>query len=180
MKRLLYIVPIVCLWLSACTPNPPEPTPQPDVFDYGSITSYGAYYAETGLPNNVYMLDVYTHELRLNREGFIEGSGRNLCLSDIFTPPTDSTLQAGVTYVTDTTGEAGTFLPGQNFDGNINGAYLLDITDGKVTNITLFQSGTFALHYDGDTTCIDFELLTTSKKAYKASCRAILPYKKKK
>lgn len=166
--------------LFACKPvNPPAPA-TPDFFDYGNITCYGAYYAETGLPSNVYMLDVYTHDLRLNREGYIEGSGRNLCLSDVFTLPTDTTLLEGVTYVTDTTGAANTFLPGQDFDGNINGAYLLDIDSGKVTGITLFQSGSFVLNYEGDTACIDFELLTTSKKVYKASCRAILPYKKKK
>lgn len=163
--------------LAACTPKP-KPTPADDVFTFGQVTRYGAHYQDEGIESNVYMLDVYTEGLRLNEQEKIEGSGRNLCFSDVFTLPADTRLQYDVTYSADTTGQADTFLPGQDFDGNINGAYLLDIVDGKISKITLFDKGTFTMTQSGDTTHIVFELVTTAKTVYKATFHAPLTYKR--
>lgn len=161
----------------SCSPTP-KPVPADDVFTFGQVTRYGAHYQNEGIESNVYMLDVYSEGLSLNANEKIEGTGKNLCFSDVFTLPTDTRLQYDVTYSADTTGKADTFLPGQDFDGNINGAYLLDIADGKVSSITLFQSGTFTLTQVGDTTHIVFELITASKAVYKATFHAPLTYKR--
>ena len=179
MKRpLIYVFTNVLILslLVSCKPTPPTPTSQ-DEYDYGFITRYGAYYAEQGIPSNVFMLDVYTPGLRLNDEGYIEGSGRNLCFSDVFTPSTATALQDGVVYTADSTGREDSFLPGQDFEGNINGAYLLDIKDNKVTAITLISNGTFVISHVADTMHIDFELVTDKKTVYKATYHARITYK---
>ena len=175
MKKLLPILAL--LFVVGCKPTPPRPTPQPDVYDYGFVTRYGAFYEDQGIPNNVFMLDVYTSGLRLNDEGYIEGSGRNLCLSDVFTLPTETALQDNVVYSADSTGNAGTFLPGQDFEGNINGAYLLDIQDNKVASITLLKNGTFTITHVADTAHIVFEFVTDKKAVYKATYHARISYK---
>lgn len=179
MKPVPHIVfVIVSVFVSvfvSCTPAP-KPVPADDVFTLGQVTRYGAHYQDEGIPSNVYMLDVYSDGLTLNEQNKIEGTGKNLCFSDVFTLPTDTRLQYDVTYQADTTGNADTFLPGQDFDGNINGAYLLDIRDGKVLSITLFQSGTFRMTQSADTTHIVFELVTTTKSVYKATFHAPLTY----
>ena len=180
MKRLLFYIVVLSCLLASCKPNTPRPTPQVQQFDYGRVIRYGAFYAEGGLENNVYELDIYSPGLKLNWQGYIEGSGYNLCFSDVFTLPTDSVLQEGVTYQADSTGRADSFLPGKDYEGNINGAYLLDITDGQINSITLFKNGTFVLTNHGDTTDITFELVTTSNTVYKASFHAPLYYKKQK
>lgn len=181
-RQLLRTAPLLLLLMAtSCTHrNRPKPVQTDLTFDYGFVTRYGAYYADGGLDNNVYMLDVYSPGLRLNKEGYMEGSGYNLCLSDVFTLPTDSVLLEGITYQSDTTGRADTFLPGQDFEGNVNGAYLLNIADGQIASIMLFASGSFELLQEGDTTHITFELLTPSRQTYKGTFRAPLPYKKHK
>lgn len=178
MKPIRYIVALLLVTLAACTPKP-VPAPEDDVYTFGQVTRYGAYYQEQGIENNVYMLDVYTSGLSLNEQEKIVGSGRNLCFSDVFTLPADTKLQYGVTYSADSTGRADTFLPGQDFEGNINGAYLLDIQDSQVASITLFKNGTFVMEQVGDTTHITFELVTTNNRLYKAVFHAPLTYKRK-
>lgn len=178
MKPIRYIVALLLVTLAACTPKP-IPVPEDDVYTFGQVTRYGAYYQEQGIENNVYMLDVYTSGLSLNEQEKIVGSGRNLCFSDVFTLPADTKLQYGVTYSADSTGRADTFLPGQDFEGNINGAYLLDIQDSQVASITLFKNGTFVMEQVGDTTHITFELVTTNNRLYKAVFHAPLTYKRK-
>lgn len=178
MKTVRYIFALlfVLAMVVSCSPNRPRPTTPTYQFDLGYVTRYGAFYANEGMPNNVYMLDLYSPGLRLNREGYMEGNGFNLCLSDVFTLPTDSVLQADVTYETDTTGRADSFLPGQDFEGNVNGAYLLEIKDGKIASITLFERGTFVLTNEGDTANIVFEMMTTGRQYCKALFRAPLYY----
>lgn len=177
MKPTRYI-PVLLVALTACTPKP-GPTPQEDVYTFGQVTRYGAHYQDQGIESNVYMLDLYTSGLSLNEQEKIVGSGRNLCFSDVFTLPEDTKLQYGVTYSADSTGRADTFLPGQDFEGNINGAYLLDIRDSKVSSITLFKNGTFVMEQAGDTTHITFELVTTDNRVYKTVFHAPLTYKRK-
>lgn len=178
MKQTRYIPALLLILMAACTPKP-VPVPEDDVYDYGFITRYGAYYQEQGIESNVFMLDVYTSGLRLNDQDKIEGTGLNLCFSDVFTLPTDNQLQDGVTYSMDSTGRADSFLPGQDYEGNINGAYLLNIKDGKISSITLMKEGTFTMTHSGDTAHIVFELITDKKTVYKATYHAPLPYKRK-
>ena len=178
--RHIFALPLLLALAVSCTPSRPTPVTPTYSFDLGYVTRYGAFYADEGLPNNVYMLDIYSPGLRLNHQGYMEGSGYNLCLSDVFTLPTDSVLQEGVTYEMDTTGRADSFLPGQDFEGNINGAYLLDIKDAKISSITLFSHGTFVLSNEGDTTNIVFEFITTDRQSFKATFRAPLYYIKSK
>ena len=181
MKRpLIYTLTnlLILNCLIGCAPTP-KPVPTEDVYDYGFITRYGANYQEQGIESNVFMLDVYTPGLRLNDQDKIEGTGLNLCFSDVFTLPTDTKLQDDVAYTMDSTGRADSFLPGQDFEGNINGAYLLDIQDNKVRSITLFRDGTFTMTHSGDTAHIVFELITDKKTVYKATYHAPLPYKRK-
>ena len=177
MKPIRYIAAALLFALTACAPKP-KPVPKDDVFTFGQVTRYGAYYQEQGIENNVYMLDIYTSGLTLNDQEKIVGSGKNLCFSDVFTLPEDTKLLYGITYSADSTGRADTFLPGQDFEGNINGAYLLDIQDSKVSSITLFKNGTFVMEQAGDTTHITFELLTTNNQVYKAVFHAPLTYKR--
>ena len=181
MKRpLVYIGAnlLVLTLFTCCTPKPPVPVPTPDKYTFGQVTRYGVYYEDEGIESNVYMLDLYSSGLTLNEREKIEGTGLNLCFSDVFTLPTDTRLQYNVTYLADSTGRADTFLPGQDFEGNINGAYLLDIKDSKVSSITLFKNGTFLMEQMGDTTHITFELVTTENKVYKAVFHAPLTYKR--
>ena len=181
MKRpLIYTLTnlLILNCLVSCTPKP-VPVPEDDVYTFGQVTRYGTYYQEQGIESNVYMLDLYTSGLQLNEQEKIVGTGLNLCFSDVFTLPTDTKLQYDVTYTADSTGRADTFLPGQDFEGNINGAYLLDIKDSKVSSIRLFKNGTFVMQQAGDTTHISFELVTTENKVYKAVFHAPLTYKHK-
>jgi len=178
MKHLrFFLLSVSSFFLFACKPTP-TPTPTADVFTFGEVTRYGAYYQDEGIESNVYMLDVYSDGLKLNAENKIEGTGRNLCFSDVFTLPTDTRLLYNVEYSADSTGMPNTFLHGQNFEGNINGAYLLDIKDNQVSAITLFTSGTFIMTQAGDTTHIVFELVTDKKAVYKATFHAPLTYKR--
>ncbi len=178
MKRTSYLLFTVPLLVVACSTTPVPVTPTLDTYNYGEVTRYGAHYADEGIESNVYMLDLYSPGLTLNEQGVIEGTGHNLCFSDVFTLPTDSRLQGGVTYVCNSTGRADTFLPGQDFDGNINGAYLLDIKDGQLSSITLFTNGEFIITQTGDTTDIDIQLVTTQKTAYHAVFHAPLHYQR--
>lgn len=180
MKHFFRILAILLLF-STCKPiNPPIDNTVVQEYDYGFVTRYGAFYSGQGMENNVYMLDIYSPGLRLNREGKITGTGYNLCLSDVFTLPSDSFLLPEITYISDSTGRAGTFLPGQNYDGNINGAYLLKIEDGKLQTITLLTEGQFVITQLSDTTHIELKFKTEQGKKYAAVFHAPLRYKNNK
>ena len=172
MRFLLCLNAVV---LFSCRPAPVPSKPNMIEFNYAEVTRYGAQYAEQGIESNVYMLDLYTPGLTLNKEGIIEGTGYNLCFSDVFTLSTDTRLLTGVEYTADSTGRADTFLPGQDFDGNINGAYLLEIQDGKVTAITLYDRGAFRICPTGDTTEIH---LFYGKMPFNGILYAPLTYKR--
>lgn len=177
MKHIIRFFALLLLF-AACKPiNPPAEKPVVQQFDYGFVTRYGAFYAEQGLPNNVYMLDIYSPGLRINLEGKMKGSGYNLCLSDVFTLPTDSFLLPGITYKTDSMGTADTFLPGRSYDGNINGAYLLKIEEGKLQTITLLTEGQFTITQSSDTSHIELTFKTEQGKKYEAVFHAPLHYK---
>lgn len=174
---LTYCLPIALLGLllSGCNPHPNRPTDQ-SLFDSAIrrayLLYYGAYYAEEGLPQKVYVLDCYSDGLLLNKQGYIEGTGTNLYLSDIFVADSLKGLPAG-TYTSDTTGAPFTFLPGTAYEGQIGGAYLLYVDEGQLAAYTLLPKGTLTVAYEGDTAVLHFEGTTSQKTAYHADFRGI-------
>ncbi len=143
-KKILYFIGAAMAGLVSCSPKggrqPEAAVVYDTLFTLALQEQHGAYYADGGLENNVVSLDLYSENLSLNKQGRIEGTGTNLYFSDIFLPPTDSTLLVG-TYLSDTTGSAFTFLPGKSFRGNFTGAYLLSITDGTLVSYRLLPAG---------------------------------------
>ena len=176
MKRIAYILSICSLLsLAGCnnTVNHPELNSATE-FNTGYAFFYGAYYAEDGIDRNVVVLDLYSPKLGLDSLGVIRGTGTNFYLSDIFLPLKDTLLPA-TTYKSDTTAAPLTFLPGMNYEGNVSGAYLLDIVDSQISRITLLTEGGFTLQYKGDSALIDIRMKTESGKTYAAQFRGILP-----
>lgn len=134
-----------------CQPksSPTRPIRRATEYKLGYEKCYGQFYDSVAA--NVFCLDLYSEGLKLNMKGKIEGTGWNLCLSDVFSA--DSLLSAG-TYATDTTATPYTFLPGQDYEGMPNGAYLLYIEDAHVQQITVLPEGGFTMTEQGDTTDI--------------------------
>lgn len=132
--------------------NPPSPyVRRATEFRLGYEKCYGRFY--DSVPQNVFCLDLYSEGLSLNMKGKMQGTGWNLCLSDVFA--TDSLLPSG-RYVSDTTAAPYTFLPGHDYEGMPNGAYLLYVEDAKVSSITVLTDGGFHMTTVGDTTDIQF------------------------
>lgn len=176
MKRIAYILSVCSLFsLAGCnnTVNHPELNSATE-FNTGYAFFYGAYYAEDGIDRNVVVLDLYSPKLGLDSLGVIRGTGTNFYLSDIFLLPKDTLLPA-TTYKSDTTAAPLTFLPGMNYEGNVSGAYLLDIVDSQISRITLLTEGGFTLRYKGDSAIININMKTDGGKAYAAEFRGTLP-----
>ncbi|MCM1034408.1 MAG: hypothetical protein NC038_01805 [Paludibacter sp.] len=143
-------------------------------YNSGSAVFYGAYYEENGILQNVISLDLYTPGVSLDSTGHIIGTGVNLYFSDIFIAPQDTLLPAG-TYESDTTALPYTYLPGMDFDGNISGAYLLDISDGALSSVEILSNGHYNLQYKGDSLIVDFVLQNENRQSYSAQYRGRLP-----
>lgn len=164
----LLAVALLTAAFSGCRHQPqPAPPSYAGEFTTGYLEDYGAYYAEEGLFNRVFALDLYSDGLTLNKKGYIEGSGTNLYFSDIFVEPQEKTLPAA-TYEAAETGEPLTFLPGKHFEGQITGAYLLRISDGSIVEMTILPKGKLTLSYDGPEVILHFEGITYEKRAYTA------------
>jgi hypothetical protein len=174
MRKFLYILPLLFL---ACTAK--KSSEQPEVLQseltQGTITCYGAYYK--GLERNVVSLDLYSKDISFDSLGYVQGSGTNLYLSDIFLPLTDTVPAAG-TYKCDTTAAVNTFLPGMDFEGNPTGTYLLKIDDAKISSIILCSDSSFVVSQTGDITDIQFNLIS-DKKQYKLHFHGVLKYEDK-
>ncbi len=176
MKRYLYLIPILLLCFTQCKETVTNTASKQETFyDKGQAVFYGDYYQAEGIQHNVLSLDIYSPNLSLDSTNHIVGTGVNIYLSDIFLPTTDTFLVA-TTYTADTTTADYTFLPGMNYDGQISGAYILNITDGSLVSAELFQEGTFNLTQKGDSTFIEFLLTKESGKKYAAEFRGVLPY----
>ncbi len=178
MKEIKPIV--ICLGLlialAGCKkeePNTVQPLVSATELDEGLLTFHGAYYAEEGIEQNVFEMDLLSAGLNYTEEGRIVGTGTNLYFSDIFVLSTDSTLVAG-TYTANKSTEPGTFLPGIKYDNNYSGAYLLNIVDTVVQEIHLIESGTFTLQKEGEKTHITFDLQTTEGKQYNGTFKGKL------
>ena len=171
MKKWIYILPLV---LAACSPknNPVQPVTIVSELAQGTVAYYGAYYH--GLQQNVVSLDLYSKDITFDSLGYVQGSGTNLYVSDIFLPLTD-TVPADGKYVCDSTGAENTFLPGMDFDGNPTGTYILGIEDAKISTLILCSDSAFSVSRTGDTTDIQFNLIS-GKKQYMLHFRGVLKY----
>lgn len=174
-KTILYIVLLpLALLLSACrTPNTPvAPAKYASEFTSGQLEYYGAYYEKAGLRSDVWAIDLYSDGLRLSTAGYMEGTGTNLYFSDLFLAPQDScstdvfVSDTALVFVSDTTGQPGTFLPGTYYEGNFTGAYLLLVEDGQLAGYTLLKEGTLTLYKRGQSYHLTFAGKTTAGKAY--------------
>lgn len=179
MKKLSYIVSVVLLFV-ACN-NSGTPTYQTSIgdtqFDKAYVKQYGQFYASRGVEQVVFDLDLYSENLQLD-SGRIVGSGTNLYISDIFLPNDTKEFLLG-SYISDTTAAVYTFLPGVEYDGNISGAYLLNIVDGNLQGYTIFSEGSFQVEQDADSIQISFNLQYEHyglKKTYKAQFKGIIEY----
>ncbi len=176
MNRYCYLLILLLLCCTQCKENnAPLEKQQESYYDKGQVFFYGSYYAAESIARNVLSLDIYSKGLSLDSAGYVTGSGVNLYLSDIFLPEQDTFLVA-TSYMSDTTGNAYTFLPGMNYDGQISGAYLLTITDGSLVSAELFAEGSFALTQKEDSVFISFLLKKESGKSYAAEFGGVLPY----
>ena len=130
--------------LSSCKKT--EPAPQktlPATYTTAYCILYGQYY--DSIPLDVVCLDLYAGGLDMDSTRHLKGSGYNLCLSDIFVA--DSLLAEG-TYTSDSVAKVYTFLPGKDYEGVPNGAYLLEVEEGKIQQIQILDSGSFVYRHD--------------------------------
>lgn len=175
MKKILYILPIFLLLACSSKKSSEQPEVLESELTQGTVTCYGAYYK--GLERNVVSLDLYSKDITFDSLGYVNGTGTNLYISDLFLPLTDTVPTAG-TYKCDTTTAVSTFLPGMDFEGNPTGTYILRINDSKISSIILCNDSSFVLSRNGETTDIQFNLIA-DKKQYKLHFRGVLKYEDK-
>lgn len=135
--------------LPACkrtTPLPKQVFPETYALAYQQI--FGHCY--DSLPNlAVVALDLYSSGLDLDKDSLIRGTGYNLYISDIFV--SDSLLEEGE-YTSLNANKLEpkpfTFLPGQNYGGTPHGIYMLTIENSSISQIQIFDSGSFVYRND--------------------------------
>ena len=146
----LTVLTVLMLCITACN------TPQP-IYNRGLPKEYNLCYQEIyghcydSIPYAVVALDLYSDGLTLNEQHRMTGSGYNLYLSDIIVP--DSLLAEG-SYISNTSAQPFTFLPGHDYEGTPHGIYILRVEDSKIASIQVVDSGSFT--FSGDT--LDFTL----------------------
>ncbi len=158
MRKLFVSHLVVCIIIALCassckrtTPLPKQVCPETYATAYEQI--YGHFY--DSLPElAVVALDLYTSGLDLDKDSIIRGTGYNLYISDIFVP--DSLLEEGE-YKSIPQDSLSTFnfhhstfrfLPGRNYEGTPHGIYLLTIVNNQVSQIQIFDSGSFVYRDD--------------------------------
>ena len=178
--KLLFFIPLLLMGCQPQTNRPEQATYAKDMHT-AYLQYFGAYYAPEGLPQVVCALDCYSDGLKLNKKGVMEGSGTNLYISDIFLSA-EQASSLGATmlpvgeYAADTSGNPMTFLPGQVFEGQITGAYLLHIEDDQLVTYTILPSGQLQVRYEGDTAVVHMEAVTAQKQAYTADFRGVMVF----
>lgn len=167
MKHFIHI--LVLVLLVSCEPpinrpqTPNTPTLKMDsIFTTADFRSYGDYYNAN---LQVFAIDLLSDGLEYDSAFHISGTGCNLFLSDIFT--TCDSIPAGH-YEMDSTAKDMTFLRGMNFEGNITGTYLLQISKDNIQRIILFHSGSMDVEYTDQGTHLDFKLYTADSVYYHA------------
>ena len=141
-RKWIYIVTGVAAWMAAaCTKYPTDVRKGiPSEYTEGWLEIYGQCY--DSINQGVVALDLYSDGLTLDENHRMKGTGYNLYISDIFVE--DSQLVCG-TYLSDTTAERFTFLPGKAFDDIPTGMYLLYVADNQLLSIQLLDSGTIVV-----------------------------------
>lgn len=153
MKKIIILCLSLSVLLCACKRNMPSAkTGLPKQYSTAYQQIYGHCY--DSVPFAVVSLDLYTDSLHLDRDNRIQGTGHNLCITDIFVP--DSLLEKGV-YTSipqdslsrfDFRHAAYRFLPGKSYEDYPHGLYVLTIEDSKVTGIQVLDSGSYAFRHD--------------------------------
>lgn len=175
-KRFITYLLLTSLLVACNTPTPDEKKEYERILDKGYAVFYGDYYSDAGLKNNILSLDLYSSGITLDNSGRATGAGTNVYLSDIFLQPTDTFLPQGK-YVTDTTAAPMTFLAGIQYEGEVSGAYLLDIKENGYS-VLLVRRGEMNVSFSRDSTIIDFTLLLadSSHTVYNGQYRGKLIY----
>lgn len=166
MKYCYYI--ILMLLLLGCIPQnkptkPAEGLQADSIYTIADIRHYGDYY-QSG--HHVYAVDLLSDGLQYDSLGYITGTGYNLYLSDVFTGLADSLGLPAGSYEMDSVAREGTFLRGMDFDGNITGCYLLEISNDQLKRIVLFTSGSMQVAYEGEEIILDLTLYTADSLQY--------------
>ena len=174
MKNYIYI--LLFLFVVSCKPynGPTPPGSQPilkadSVYVTADFRQYGDYY-NTG--HQVFAVDLLSQGLEYDTAYHICGTGCNLFLSDIFTH-CDS-LPAGH-YEMDSVAKDKTFLRGMDFEGNITGTYLLQISNDTIQQIVLFTSGSMDITLEKDSIQLEFSLYTADSAYYHATYQGEKP-----
>lgn len=149
-------------------------------YTWGYAEFYGAYYANSGIKNNVISLSLFTDSLKTNTIGTLTGLGEYLYLEDVFVNSTDTLLPAG-TYTINDTGLPFTIASGKNdtVDNVVYplGARIFYYETSAANSITkLIKSGTFTVGYSGNVYSIDCNFKTSDNKDLKGTFSGSLPY----
>lgn len=140
MKKIVFCFFLLCL-LTACKKSKLiEVKIFPETYVLAYEQDHGHCY--DSVPYSVVSLDLYSEGLSLDTNHRMQGTGYNLFLSDIFVP--GDTLTPGEYKSLNSkhsTLNSYTFLPGRDYDGTPNGAYLLTIDKGLLQSIQLIDSG---------------------------------------
>lgn len=181
-KSILYILTLTAVFVAACTPTQPSyyrGLPKEYTLAYEQI--YGHCY--DSVPYAVVGLDIYSQGLELDEKKRMQGTGYNLCLTDIFVP--DSLLAEGEYHSLNLQPSTFnilpyTFLPGRDYEGTPHGMYLLYVEDSKLQTIQLLDSGAFVYRNDSLLFTLYYRNNYGGKATYTCSFNgALIPWVKK-
>ena len=176
MKKIVFILPLLAaIAFLSCRPSSPSVyRGLPRTYSTAYATLYGHCY--DSISSAVLTLDLYSDGLELTKDNSIQGTGYNLCLSDVLVP--DSLLEKG-TYSSSDSAEPFTFLPGRSYEGYPHGAYLLNIEENKVKTIQVLDSGQFVYRNDSLLFTLYYRNAYGSKATYTCSyAGALIPLSK--
>lgn len=180
--RKMGIVLMLCslFLIPACKPlDPSTYRGLPKEYNLAYEQIYGHCY--DSIPYSVVALDLYSEGLTINEEKRIQGTGYNLCITDIFVP--DSLLVEGK-YTSlkpnSLIPQPFTFLPGKDYEGTPHGMYILNIEEDKLIHIQLLDSGSFIYRNDSLLFTLYYKNVYGSKATYNCSFHgALIPWLKK-
>lgn len=183
MKSHNLLILVVVSFLTSCGSGQLDPQFVYNVnpnYTWGYAEFYGAYYANSGIKNNVISLSLFTDSLKRNSIGTLTGLGEYLYLEDVFVDPTDTLLPTG-TYTINDTGLPFTIAPGKN-DTVDNVLYPIGArifyyeVNAANTTAKLIKSGTFTVSNSGNVYSIDCNFKTSDNKDLKGTFRGSLPH----
>jgi hypothetical protein len=162
---------------AACTPrNTPssrKTTTADTVLTQAFIHRYGQHYKK--IPCQVMSIDLYSEGLTRGEGDTLRGTGTNLYFSDVFLD-TQAAILPAAEYRLDTTAAPGTALPAREYEGLVTGTTLVQVQDGSTVSISMFESGGFRLHYEGDTAVMEIHLETSDRRHYDGTYRGVPHY----